>query len=337
MTRFTHVSFTASAALLLALVVTGHAQANDCTSSSDCDKGFQCQDVGGVDCTAPACAPGESCPEPEPCATRAQMECVPAQCTSDAQCGDGMVCHAYTQSCPTVDCACSSDQPDCQCDIAPCDPQTLSYCTPRYALPCTVAADCGTGFSCQELESCGCSGSSGSGAEPAPAEAKPLPPDADSDAAPPAGDPLPPECSCEPSGQSACVPQEIECGSDAACPAGWTCQQDPNTGTSSGCAGDGCGAAPAPEPLPTRTLCFPKYYGGVGVGIGEDLGGTPTSGGDDEGTANPEAAGKASDADSSESAACQMGHAPASRSAFGIAALLGALFGLSRRRAQRSA
>jgi hypothetical protein len=135
------------------------------------------------------------------------------------------------------------------------------------------------------------------------------------------------------------VPQEIECDSDAACPAGWTCQQDPNTGTSSGCAGEGCGAAPIPEPLPTRTLCFPKYYGGVGGGI--DLGGTPTSGGDDKdtgsGTQNPEAAGNASDADSSESAACQMGHAPASRSAFGIVALLGALFGLSRRRAQRSA
>jgi hypothetical protein len=337
MTRFAPASLTASAALLLALAVSGRAHAAECASNADCDKGFQCQDVGGVDCTAPACAPGASCPEPEPCAPSAQMECVPAECASDAECGDGMVCHEYTQGCATVACTCPSDQPDCACDVPACDPRTLSYCTPKYALPCTVAADCGSNFSCVELESCGCSGSSGSGggATPAADEAKPLPPDGD--AAPPAGDPLPPECSCQPTGQSACVPQEIECASDAACPAGWTCQEQ-DGGTSSGCAGEGCDAAPAPEPLPTRRLCFPKYYGGTDQGV--DLGGTPTSGGDDKGstngsgTQNPEAAGSNSDADSNDSAACQMGHAPASRSAFGILAVLGALFGFKRRRAQ---
>jgi hypothetical protein len=88
--------------------------------------------------------------------------------------------------------------------------------------------------------------------------------------------------------------------------------------------------------LPARSLCFPKYYGGVG-GVAEDLGGVPTSGGDDQnngsGTPQPEAAGNDAAADGEESAACQIGHAPASRSVFGIVALLGALFGFARRRA----
>jgi hypothetical protein len=103
------------------------------------------------------------------------------------------------------------------------------------------------------------------------------------------------------------------------------------------CAGEDCGAAPAPEPLPARSLCFPKYYGGVG-GVAEDLGGVPTSGGDDDsngsGAPTPEAAGSDGATDSDESAACQLGHAPASRGVISIVALLGALFGFARRRAQ---
>lgn len=338
MTRFAPASFTASAALLLALAMSGRAHAAECASNADCEKGFECREAGGIDCTAPACEPGASCPEPEPCTTSVVMECVPAECASDAECGDGMVCHEYTEGCAAVACACPSDQPDCTCDVPACDPKTVSYCTPKYALPCTVAADCGSGFTCEQLESCGCSGSSGSGggATPTPDESKPLPPDGD--AAPPAGEPYPADCSCQPSGQSACVPQEIVCESDSACPVGWTCQAQSGGASAPSCAGDDCADAPAPEPLPEQRVCFPKYYGGVAQG--GDLGSTPTSAGDDkgtnsgDGTANPEAAGNDADAESNDSSACQMGHAPASRSAFGIVALLGALFGLSRRRAQ---
>jgi hypothetical protein len=48
----------------------------------------------------------------------------------------------------------------------------------------------------------------------------------------------------------------------------------------------------------------------------------------------PEAT-NADDAASHDSAACQMGHAPASSGALSLLTLLGALFGLSRRRSQR--
>jgi hypothetical protein len=84
--------------------------------------------------------------------------------------------------------------------------------------------------------------------------------------------------------------------------------------------------------MPTGGRCFPTYYGGVGVDL--DGGGTPTNGGDDQGsgTANPEAA--PADASNSDSSACQLGHAPAQRGVLSIALLLGAALGLSRRRAQ---
>lgn len=333
--RFLPAPLTAFTALLFTLVAPARALANDCVSSSDCEKGFECQEVGDSGCAQPACPPDSDCVEPAPCEVTIDKECVPAHCTSDAECGVGMVCHEWiSRGCAASDCACSSDQPDCACDPAPaCEETSESYCTPKYVLPCTVAADCGGNFTCEEQQSCGCTGSSGSGSGAAPTPddaAKPLPPE---------GDPLPqpepnPDCSCEPSGQSACVPQEIVCDSDAACPAGWRCEQQGAT-TDPGCAGPDCAAAPVPEPIPTGGRCFPAYYGS----IGEDLdGGTTTSGSGGKATGsngtpqNPEAA--PADADSSESSACQLGHTPAERSVLSIALLLGAAFGLGRRRVQ---
>jgi len=90
-------------------------------------------------------------------------------------------------------------------------------------------------------------------------------------------------------------------------------------------------------------LCQPPYYGGDGSG-GLELPATPTaqgSGTTGQGTAGsspspnkgtPESSG---DGGAHESSACQMGHAPASTGAFSLMAMLGALLGLKRRRAQR--
>jgi hypothetical protein len=129
---------------------------------------------------------------------------------------------------------------------------------------------------------------------------------------------------------------EIDCDSDSNCPAGWRCQLL-GVATDPGCAGDDCKAAPLPEPEPATGRCYPTYYGGI---VGELDGGVATSGGDDKGTSNgvpqnPEAAPSGESAqDSADSSACQLGHAPASRSVLSILAVLGALVGLSRRRAQ---
>jgi hypothetical protein len=315
---------------------------------SGCPMGFECTVVGASGCgaaaPAPTCPPGETCepaPLPEPCTTTEIKACTPARCMSDADCAEGMVCHTSTSTCPSTDCACPSDVPDCKCDPLPaCEPETISMCTPRYVLPCEAAVDCGEGFRCEEQQSCGCSGSAG-GAEgrPAPdADFAPLPPEnaggqSSGEAPAEPTDPLPPDCSCEPSGVFACVPQEIVCDDASDCPTGWICQQEVQA-EAPACAGAGC---PAPQPLPpARYLCQPEYYGGGG---GIDNGsGIPASGGPGagNGTSNPEAAPNPntnSGEESRESAACQMGHAPASSGVLSLLAVLGALLGLKRRRA----
>jgi hypothetical protein len=359
--RFVTKTFTASAVLLLSALAPNQALAlvappgdydpSTCQSNADCQMGFECTVVGASGCggiavPVPACPPGETCepaPMPEPCVTTEIKACAPAHCMSDADCAAGMVCHSYTSECPEVGCACPSTEPNCECPAPPeCTPETTSMCTPRYALPCTAAVDCGPGFTCEEQQSCGCSGG-GSAGLPAPDPAPgfvPLPPEGaggqPSDAEP--TDPLPPECTCEPSGVSACIPQEIVCVDATDCPAGWLCQQEVQADAPA-CFGDGC---PTPQPLPpARFLCQPEYYGG---GVGIDQGGVPVSGGPTTGgpgTANPEVTptptpngnNGTSGEESHESAACQMGHAPASSGVLSLLAVLGALLGLKRRRA----
>lgn len=354
--RLASTTFAATAALLLASLAPRVALAQStCADDGDCEQGFECTVVGGSACgssgaaaPAPSCPPGETCempepPAPDPCEPMEIKACTPAACTSDAQCAEGMVCHAWAVPCATSDCACSSDVPDCDCGPQPvCMPETKSMCTPRYLLPCQEAADCGSGFTCeQQAAPCACSGG---GAEDRP-EPMPGAGAAGSGFAPPegaggqpAGDPLPnPEpCVCEPTNVFACVPQEIECANDAECPAGWQCEQE-NQGEAPSCP-PGTDCKPAAPLPPARSLCRPEYYGGGGVDVGlpavpgsdpAPTTGNPASGPKGEsGGENP----AVDDGEANESAACQFGRAPASSGALSLLAVLGALFGLKRRR-----
>jgi MYXO-CTERM domain-containing protein len=92
---------------------------------------------------------------------------------------------------------------------------------------------------------------------------------------------------------------------------------------------------PAPQP---GKLCRPPYYGGTTVDdlsdpitpeSGGDGTGTPTTGTPTTGTPN---SGDASSSDSHESSACQFGPASTPGGALGLLSVLGALFGLARRR-----
>lgn len=319
--------------------------ADECQTSADCGKGLECTVFGSGSCPgAPACAPGSDCPAPAPCEITEEKACTPAHCTTDAQCGDGWVCHAWeTSSCATSDCACPSDQPKCDCAPAEdtCAPETESYCTPKYLVPCQAASDCGEGFDCVEQITTTCTGSggsasSGSGNASSGDAAKPAPPAGGAAPLPepepdPAPAPVPPSCTSEPSGVFHCVARELACEQASDCPAGWQCEQQGATDLPA-CAGDGCPAAePAP---PAPRLCRPEY-GSSGGGKGYDESASPTNpggpvlAGNDPGSAEDDA----SDADGSrESSACQMGHAPASRSTFSLGVALGALLALKRRR-----
>jgi hypothetical protein len=322
-----------------------------CATNADCGRGYECTVVGGSGCAPSACPPGATCPPPEPCEVTEVRACTPAHCMADADCADGMLCHAWTEPVPSTDCACAPGA-DCNCAPAdPIEPVTVQLCTPRYVLPCTAAADCGDGFTCEEVQSCGCSGSAG-GPTPAPqpggsgSGAAPLPPDGAAGAS--ANDVAPPDCSCEPTGQMQCVVKPVMCQSDIQCPAGWHCALEDVAVSSPACApGADCPQMKA-APMPVRGYCQPPYYGaqsgsdlevpkeasngstgsGTSTGSGNDTG-SGTNGGTPSPQANDPSAGSG---ESHESSACSFGRAPASQGALGIVAVLGALLGLSRRR-----
>jgi hypothetical protein len=207
----------------------------------------------------------------------------------------------------------------------------VSMCTPRYLLPCTADAECGDGFTCQEqMTGCATPGSSG-GSDPAPGAA-PIPEDGTAGAASDPIEPIPaPDCSPEPSGVFQCVVKDIACASAAECPAGWSCEQD-SYPTAPACSPNtDCTAEPLP--MPVSSACRPPYYG---VDSSGELESTPTSQGKgttggDPGTPAAEA-NNAQDSSSHDSAACQIGHAPASSGVVSLLATLGALLGLKRRR-----
>ncbi|RYZ06487.1 MAG: hypothetical protein EOO73_16065 [Myxococcales bacterium] len=335
--RFLPAAFAAPTVLLLssfAHALAAPEPSAGCGDGPGCGFGFECSVVATSGCApTPACAEGASCPEPEPCIETSSYGCTPAHCQVDTDCASDMVCHERTEGCAVTDCACAPGE-KCDCgDPAPCETKTISTCTPRYLLPCEAAADCGAGFNCEETQSCGCSGSGGSEVPPSSGSgAAPLPPSeggAPADAAP-----LPPDCSCEPTGVKQCIPQEIGCENEAGCPAGWTCEAG-DVASAPACAGDGCAALPAP--MPSTSTCRPPYYGG---GVGEDDSGptTPVRGDDGKGTPNdgsptsgaPEAS--SGSGEGNESSACQFGPASTSRGAVSLLAVLGALFGVARRR-----
>lgn len=296
-----------------------------CGDGAACGYGFECVVVGTSSCApTPPCAPDSNCPEPEPCTATEVYGCAPAHCAQDTDCANGMVCHAWEQPCVSTDCACPpGEKCDCGAPVS-CEPSTAQLCTPRYLLPCQTAADCGAGFTCEEAQSCTCAGSggktpagSGSGAAPQP------PSDGEADPAP-----TPPDCACEPSGVKECVPQEVTCESDAACPAGWTCE----AGDVASCDGPDCPTAPAPTP----SQCRPPYYGGSG-GVGVSTPSAPGAGGGKEAPNEgvPTRADDASEPKNNESSACQFGPATGGPDSATLLSILGALFGVARRRRVR--
>jgi MYXO-CTERM domain-containing protein len=147
----------------------------------------------------------------------------------------------------------------------PCEQKTEQTCVPRYQLPCKVAADCGTGFECEQTERCSSSDSGGAQDDPS-----------GSGVAPPA-EPAPPQC--VKTGEFHCTAELTTCSVASDCPSGWTCvtveerrgsSSDPSANPpplpgTDGSEPDSAGAAPQDTPLPpesttTRSYCAPPYY-----------------------------------------------------------------------------
>jgi hypothetical protein len=276
------------------------AQAQTCATNTDCPHGFACEVTGGTACAVPACAPNTPCPPTPPCETQVFRECRPGSCSVDADCALGMVCHTeQIETCSGAavpPCAAGSACPK----IAPpsCTVQTSQSCVPRYILPCTQDTDCGAGFSCNEQQTCSCSGSSGGAGSATPAQgiSAPAAPPGDAGQAPPAADLIPTKialdagtpaptdpdasqpttsCECHASGQKMCELQVVPCQRDADCPTQFSCQAVATTNVAVvGCAVPAAGAGgssstcdvPIAAPQVERKQCVPPYasaYGGA--------------------------------------------------------------------------
>lgn len=257
--------------LLAPLFVAERANAQQACGDIVCPDGYTCESASAP-CADVACAPGETCVA-APCEPKTYHYCAPSACTTDSDCGEGMVCFEHvSKRCAETAPSTEPCPPDAECAaFAPappvdCTPVTERLCTPRYLLPCQADADCGAGFRCQEQESCG---SSGSG--PTPPEPTPLPgssdggaddsgsgsSDSDSgsgDASEPRELPAPPTVTCEPSGVFSCVAIETACNADADCVSGWSCRDNPEGVCWAGPNGEhGCTPADPPR------LCMPPY------------------------------------------------------------------------------
>lgn len=329
-----------------------------CSQDSDCVKGWSCQVTGGSGCAVAPCPPGEKCDPVPDCAPQEYKSCVPGPCSADSDCATGMVCYHATETvCSTT--PCSSDG-ECA-DAGGCETRTTSACVPRYMLPCTAAADCGSGFSCVlDQPVCKCSGggstgtasgsgtsSGSSGSSSGSADGGSATPPNSATPAPAPSEPAPvepaPECDCAPATTSSCHVNPVTCSADSDCATGWTCQsiaQDTPCASTTEPA-PAPGSAPPPKPAlpsdcaaaePAPKQCVPPYFSLVGSGtLGTGRDGSANSG-EKAGTANgtptsgdnsalPVAPHEASDQTSSAGCALAAGSQ-------GSAAAGGLLFGL---------
>lgn len=321
----------------------GEDRTDACESDDDCDPGFSCEEVGATAC---GCAPGMDCGDCEP---EVFHGCVPADCESDEDCGEGQVC--LTEEMPCTDTGSTpACPPDAECpdfeEPEPCEPETRSQCAPMWAAPCEEAEDCGPGFDCEFEEICSCSGGGGvptpggsgssGGAEPTdPAEGSDgeapdagfrggdtpdsdrEPTDPDDPGASPGGDG---DCTCEPADEKSCVPREIECSTGADCPSEWTCEamEPPSTICVDHPDGESdCEERTEPEG-DEETRCVPPWFD-AGDYYADDPASQPQSGSEDssdrgaEGNAPPaddDGHGESLSASSGDSTGCQGGSAP---------------------------
>lgn len=222
-------------------------QAAACETDEDCGAGYVCvtHEWEEMDCdyTMPDCEDGDDdCLEEaersmEDCETRTVAEsfCERAPCETDADCGEAMVCIEHVDEWCTGSAMEVCDETGEQCEIIEeeeeCGTEVHRECGYPYEGDCEQDADCGPGFSCIPREICSCSGTDmdtegmddeedmGSDGD----EGIPPMPEEDPGEPAPGDEGSPPDCTCAPTDVNYCELQQIDCETDADCPAGLLC------------------------------------------------------------------------------------------------------------------
>ncbi len=287
----------AAAVVAACLVAPASAFASsDCTTDADCGDGFTCQEIQEP-CPATPCQVGQDCTNNcQPTTTHQCEPEPPASCTSVSDCSGNDVCVTYSwEECSGTAVACA-DGKDCDAGAAPdtsCTTHTEGYCLPPYLAPCTTASDCGAGFTCEEEQSCVCSGSGGSGSGSAGSStgtstgADPATPDAGmADAGSGTADAGTPEdnCSCQGTGTKYCKLIETECTNDTDCPGDMVCADGPDSASSTTCSVSSDGTTDCPDAGTSGSAtkyCMPPDYerwAGASRGGGDTAAYEPQSG-----------------------------------------------------------
>lgn len=282
----------------LALLTASITYAQEPCGDDTCPAGYTCELTAYESCSG-GCAPSPGPGEPGDCSsftceTISYESCQRAACETDADCGEGMVCHTLLiDQSPSTPYSCA---PGGACEPpapqAPAEPLELKQCAPRSELPCESNSDCGEGFDCVPSVSCTCAGATPTGpapalqpteqedtgselpSDPAPPGDLPLPPAADGGAAPP----LPPDdCTCGPTGANYCQLQVVPCATDAECPTGWACIAGPSSCWADSEGNSGCEPAQA-QCYPSNPAGYPEPPLGTPGPVG-----TPSSGEGDVG------------------------------------------------------
>jgi hypothetical protein len=292
---------TVTVALTAAFGVARSATAQTCTADKDCPQSFTCVDTGAVvNGTAPACPPNTACEPTSDLAPRKPQivkSCQPKTCTTDPDCGAGMVCFEEKSTSCSGGSAVAPCPPGGDCPkIVPAEPNCVTtsrrLCAFKWQVPCTTDADCGDAFTChpQEIISCTSSGSVGT----------PTPTDAGTSGGGSTGstgsgngggastDPATPGTKVAPPSDPICTepkktfpgycqPKVTRCTADSECPTTWTCMQQatpvstpPSPAPRPDTASDGGSASKSADPVPPDQgfavpvrICTPP--GGLGV------------------------------------------------------------------------
>jgi len=209
-------------ALALPTFFAANASAQECESDADCSAEEYCS--YDTPCARPPCDPDGD----EPCEFVCYGTCTSGspwmpsdeECSSDADCGVGMIC--VTDSWGDCD-AGPPCLPDEDCPRAPDCRAGYSYCT-IDASPCESDADCAGGLRCAEYTYTECWGSDSSGSG-----------SSGSDAPTPMPEPDRKEDGCAEVTEAYCVPPfMLPCDVDADCDDNYSCQTEEICGCSGG-------------------------------------------------------------------------------------------------------